>query len=100
MSKVFSYGTLWRSDVQIKEFGITFSVDNNLDYISGWDILKIKMYDEIFSIAIEGESIISGAIIEVPDHFMKNIDRYEGREYKRIKVTTLTGNNCYMYVKR
>lgn len=100
MVKIFSYGTLWQTDVQLKTFGVTFSVDDDMDYISGWDIIKLKMYGETHSVAVEGESIIMGAIVEIPDNLLDKVDEYEGKEYKRISITTLTGTDCQMYVKR
>lgn len=100
MAKIFSYGTLWNPDVQLEHFGMTFSIDEYLDYVSGWDIIKIKMYGEMFNVAVEGESIVSGVIVDIPDNFIKEVDKYEGKEYKRVEITTLTGNKCQMYVKR
>ncbi len=100
MVKIFSYGTLWQTNVQMNTFGVTFSVDNDLDYISGWDIIRIKMYGEIHSVAVEGESIIMGAIVNIPDNLLDKVDEYEGKEYKRISIKTLTGTDCQMYVKR
>jgi hypothetical protein len=41
-----------------------------------------------------------GAIVEVPDSLINKVDEYEGKEYKRISITTLTGTECQMYVKR
>ena len=46
MIKIFSYGTLCEKDVQIREFGQEFYVEPHLDYIIGWDIIKVKMYGE------------------------------------------------------
>lgn len=100
MTKIFSYGTLWQTDVQVSQFGMTFSVDPDLDYVDGWDIIEIKMYDEMCKVAVKGESVVSGAIVEIPDSLLPDVDKYEGKEYKRIEITTLTGNKCQMYVKR
>jgi gamma-glutamylcyclotransferase (GGCT)/AIG2-like uncharacterized protein YtfP len=100
MAKIFSYGTLWQPDTQLSQFGMTFSVDPDLDYVDGWDIIKIRMRGGLFSVAVEGESTVGGAIVDVPDELLPEVDKYEGREYKRIKITTLTGNECQMYVKR
>lgn len=100
MAKVFSYGTLWQQDVQVNNFGMTFSVDPDLDYVGGWNIIKIKMHGELCSVAVEGESIVSGAIVDIPDDVIDDVDKYEGNEYKRIEITTLSGTKCQMYVKR
>jgi gamma-glutamylcyclotransferase (GGCT)/AIG2-like uncharacterized protein YtfP len=102
MIKIFSYGTLSEKDVQLKEFGQEFYVEPDIDYLSGWDIIEVKMYGEYFKVAIEGEqsSIIMGAIVHLPESIIPVIDEYEGHEYKRITVKTLTNNDCIMYVKR
>lgn len=34
------------------------------------------------------------------DDLIDKVDEYEGKEYKRISIKTLTGNECQMYVKR
>lgn len=100
MSKIFSYGTLWDKDLQIKEFGTHFHVEDDLDYMKGWGIIDIKIYNRKHRIAIPNEeSVISGAIIHVPDTHLEIIDKYEGKHYKRIKIKTLTDVDCFMYVR-
>ena len=42
MIKLFSYGTLCQKDVQLREFGQEFYVEPDLDYISDFEIIKIK----------------------------------------------------------
>jgi len=102
MYKIFSYGTLWMEDVQKRVFGRTFKVDMDLDYISGWDIVQVKMYGEYYKIAVKGDEsmIVSGAIVYIPKKYIKLVDEYEGLEYERITIKTLTGNDCEIYVKR
>lgn len=102
MIKIFSYGTLCDIDTQIKEFGCEFFIESELDYISGWDLISVKMDGCDYFVAIEAskESIISGAIVHIPSDLMDLVDEYETKAYKRISVTTLCGNHCQMYVKR
>lgn len=97
--KIFSYGSLWDTDIQQKEFGTQFHVEDDLDYIKGWDILDIKIYKEDYKIAIPGNSMISGAIVHVQEEYLPKIDKYEGKHYKRINITTETGVECFLYVK-
>ena len=103
MIKLFSYGTLCEKDIQLKEFGQEFYVEPHLDYITGWDIIKVKMYGEYHKVAIPNESsnsTIMGAIIHIPEEMMPLVDEYEGLEYKRVNIKTLSNLDCIMYVKR
>jgi len=102
MIKIFSYGTLCEKDVQIQKFGQEFYVEPNLDSINGWDIIKVKMYGEYHKVAIpvDESSPILGAIVHIPKELMPMVDEYEGLEYKRVNIKTLSGVDCIMYVKR
>lgn len=102
MIKLFSYGTLYQSGIQISEFGQRFNVEPDLDYVSGWDIVNIKINGSKYNVAVEGEKecTLMGAIVHIPDELMDKIDEYETKAYKRIKIKTLCGNECQMYVKR
>ena len=102
MIKLFSYGTLCEKDVQLREFGQEFYVEPDLDYITGWDLIKVKMDGEYYKVAIpdEGSSPITGAIVHIPEEMMPIVDEYEGLEYKKVNIKTLSGVDCIMYVKR
>lgn len=100
--KLFSYGTLCDKDVQKREFGQEFIMDKDLDYLSGYNIQDIKINKNTYKILIEGDrsSVIMGAIIYIPKCMIDLVDKYEGENYKRITVETMTGNNCELYIKR
>lgn len=102
MIKLFSYGTLCEKDVQLREFGQEFYVEPNLDSIIGWDLIKVKMDGEYYKVAIPdvNASPILGAIVHIPEEAMSMVDEYEGLEYKKINIKTLSGVDCIMYVKR
>jgi gamma-glutamylcyclotransferase (GGCT)/AIG2-like uncharacterized protein YtfP len=102
MIKLFSYGTLYQSDIQESEFGQIFYVEPDLDYINGWDLIKVKMDGGEYYVAVEsGEtSIIMGAIVHIPEKVIEKVDEYETSAYERINIKTLCGNECQMYVKR
>ncbi len=102
MTKIFSYGTLCDPIIQKSVFDRTFDVDQDMDYISGWDIIRVKMYGDYYNVLIPGDSssIIMGAIVNIPDELLELVDEYEGEEYKRISIKTMTGNDCQVYVKR
>lgn len=100
--KLFSYGTLYQSGIQIIEFGQRFEVDPDLDYVDGWDIIKVKMNGHYYNVAVEGDKtcVLMGAIVHIPENLIDKVDEYEGKEYKRIGIITKCGNDCQMYVKR
>jgi gamma-glutamylcyclotransferase (GGCT)/AIG2-like uncharacterized protein YtfP len=104
MVKLFSYGSLYDKDIQLKEFNREFYVEPHLDYVSGWDIIKVKMYGEYYKVAIPNSdsdsSPISGAIVHIPEDLISLVDEYEGLEYKKVSIKTLSGIDCIMYVKR
>ena len=43
MIKIFAYGTLYDKDVQLSEFGTHFHVEDDMDYIRGYDIIDVMM---------------------------------------------------------
>jgi gamma-glutamylcyclotransferase (GGCT)/AIG2-like uncharacterized protein YtfP len=101
MIKIFAYGTLYDKDIQLSEFGTHFYVEDDMDYIRGYDIIDVKMCGEYYKVAIEsGATLVAGSIIHIPDSYLELIDQYEGKEYERISVKTLSGVDCQMYVKR
>jgi gamma-glutamylcyclotransferase (GGCT)/AIG2-like uncharacterized protein YtfP len=102
MIKLFSYGTLCEKNVQLREFGQEFYVEPDLDYVCGWDIIECFIDDGVYKVAIPGEqvSVFSGAIVHIPNELMQLVDEYEGPEYVRENIKTLSGVECIMYVKR
>ena len=102
MIKLFSYGTLCEKDVQLREFRQEFYVEPDLDYVCGWDIIECFIDDGVYKVAIPGEqvSVFSGAIVHIPNELMSLVDEYEGPEYVRENIKTLSGVECIMYVKR
>ena len=72
-----------------------------MDYISGYDIIKVKMDGKWYKVAVESEiNLVSGAIVHVPESYIELLDKYEGREYERKTITTLSGVDCEIYIKR
>ena len=102
MIKLFYYGTLCETDVQLREFGQEFFVEPELDHVIGWGIIKVKIDGQYYKVAIpdKDSSPIMGAIVHIPEAFMSLIDDYEGLEYKKVNIKTLSGVDCIMYVKR
>ena len=101
MVKLFSYGTLIEKEVQLREFGQEFKVESNLDGVKDFIIDKIEIEGEYYYCAVDSpESIILGQIVHIPEELMTLVDDYEGEDYKRVSIKTLSDVECLMYVKR
>ena len=100
--KIFSYGTLYQSGIQMIKFGQRFKVDDDLDYIEEWEIINVKVNGITQNYAVEGDKhcVVMGAIVHIPEELISKVDDHEGPTYKRIGVITTCGNDCQMYVKR
>lgn len=86
----------------MREFGQEFYVEDDVDYITGYDIEEIQIGKNTYKILVESpgnKNIILGAIIYVPKSLISKVDEYEGDDYKRVEVRTLYGNNCQLYIK-
>lgn len=101
MVRLFSYGTLIEKEVQLREFGQEFTVESNLDGVKDFTIDKIEIEGEYYYCAVDSpESIILGQIVHIPEELMTLVDDYEGEDYKRVSIKTLSDVECLMYVKR
>ena len=101
MVRLFSYGTLIEKEVQLREFGQEFTVESNLDGVKDFTIDKIEIEGEYYYCAISRpESIILGQIVHIPEDLLTLVDEYEGEDYKRVSIKTLSDVECLMYVKR
>ena len=101
MIKIFSYRRLHEEKEQEDVFGVHFKNDDNLDLIEGWDFNYKKIDGEDYKTAFhtgKKNDVIMGAIVNIPDDYIKIIDDYEGGE--RIPIRTLGGAECYLYVKK
>ena len=101
MVKLFSYGTLIDKVVQLREFGQEFLVEPHLVAVKDFSIEKIEIEGDFYYCAVEKkESIILGQIVYIPENLMELVDEYEGEDYKKVNITTLSDVECLMYVKR
>ena len=101
MVKLFSYGTLIEKEVQLREFGQEFIVEPHLVGVKDFTIDKIEIEGEYYYCAVDSpKSIILGQIVHIPEDLLTLVDEYEGEDYKRVSVKTLSYVECLMYVKR
>jgi gamma-glutamylcyclotransferase (GGCT)/AIG2-like uncharacterized protein YtfP len=61
--------------------------------------VKGKLYkvNEFYPGFVKGEEKIFGELVEVDNSVIPILDEYEGHEYNRIKIRTLTDVECWIY---
>jgi len=97
MARLFTYGELQRSDVQIKILGK--EIPGTFDSISNWMVLndfdKGKYY---LQLASQPSGIVFGKILELTDEDIKILDNYE-KNYFRYTLKTDNDVTVETYVK-
>lgn len=98
-NKIFAYGTLSDSKVQMRIWGRLTS--GKADILNGYEKSEIDTSDGKFPLIIPSKTkSVPGIIIEVSDEELQKIDEYEGEEYKRIEVETQGGITAWVYVEK
>ena len=96
MEKLFTYGTLQDSTVQMTVFHRT--VKGTPDTLGGYLKSQIKIGFGVYPIIKpDPNSQVEGQIIEVTSEELILIDRYEGKDYRRIQVTLRSGTVTWVY---
>lgn len=107
---LFSYGTLRYEKVQLSTFGRRLK--GNPDTLPGYFLKKLTITDqdviqksgeEIHSIleySGNHEDQVSGVVFEVSPDELLQADKYEVDDYKRVKVSLLSGLNAWVYVEK
>ena len=100
--KVFLYDNLCEPELQEELFGVRFGSDDYMDYVDDWDLVKIKINGTLRKVVIEGgeRTTIIGHVNYVPIDKLNLMDKYYGKEFVRIKVTTMLDSYCSLYIKR
>ena len=96
MIKIFAYGSLRKTGVQIKLLGK--QLDGTPDSILGWKaIYDVPLDGETYSrLVVERDGIVFGSIIELTPEEIKIIDEYE-TPYRRIPMKTKGGIEVETY---
>lgn len=96
MEKLFTYGTLQDPTVQMAVFHRI--VKGTSDMLEGYTKSQIKIGFGVYPIITpDANSHVDGQIIEVTPEEILLIDRYEGKEYRRIQVTLRSGVVAWVY---
>lgn len=94
--QLFVYGTLMLPEVQEKVFGrVTTGQPDRLD---GYLKSSITFGDKTYPIAVQNEKAsMEGVVFSLTIDELARIDRYEGKEYRRIRVKLVSGGEAWVY---
>lgn len=105
---LFSYGTLRYENVQLTTFGRRLKGEE--DNLPGYCLKEVQITDpdviaksgeEVHSIihfSGNPENKISGMVFKISQEELKQADKYEVADYKRILVKLLSGTSAWVYV--
>jgi gamma-glutamylcyclotransferase (GGCT)/AIG2-like uncharacterized protein YtfP len=105
---LFSYGTLQHEQVQLDVFGRV--LQSTADTLSGYILSHIIIQDESFhtkaeqeyfpiaTVSTNKEDTIPGYVLTITPLELLAADRYEPKEYQRIKVVLESGTEAWVYV--
>lgn len=104
---LFSYGTLQKTEVQIKLFGRLLV--GTKDILKGCKLSPIEITDESFLakgedkyqltlISSDNENdFVEGMVFEISKQELFSADRYEPENYKRLEVKLESGKKAWIY---
>jgi gamma-glutamylcyclotransferase (GGCT)/AIG2-like uncharacterized protein YtfP len=103
---LFSYGTLQKTQVQLKLFGRL--LDGERDVLKGYKLSPIEIKDESFlakgedkyqlTLIPSKDDMVEGTVFAISEEELLSADRYEPENYKRIKVALRSGKEAWIYV--
>jgi|SRR3954471_19676721 hypothetical protein len=104
---LFSYGTLQKREVQADLFGRTLA--GSADVLRGYKVSTIEIMDTAFLSKGEGKyqktliisdanDIVDGTALEITGEELVLADKYEPKNYKRIKVMLESGKEAWIFV--
>jgi Gamma-glutamyl cyclotransferase, AIG2-like len=108
LERLFSYGTLRDSAVQLANFGRLLS--GRADSLPGYTLVPIAIKDAAV-VALSGKSQhmiarlanakdeVGGVVFEITPQELAAADRYEVAEYTRVLVTLRSGTQSWVYVE-
>ena len=109
MEKLFSYGTLQQTNVQIETFGR--ELNGEKDTLLGYRLSEVEIKDEsvietsgtnihpILKISNNSNEEVQGTVFEITDDELHQADVYEVSEYKRVSAKLKSGKTAWIYVE-
>ena len=109
MERLFSYGTLQQTDVQLATFGRPLR--GEADALPGFERALVKIEGTVLPtiaggthhanvVRVEcGDSRVEGTVLEVTDEELASADAFEApARYERTEVTLASGKRAWVYV--
>ena len=103
---LFSYGTLQKSEVQLKLFGRLLT--GAKDILKGFKLSPIEIKDESFlakgedknqlTLIPSKDDAVEGTVFEISEEELLLADKYEPENYRRIKVALESGKVAWIYI--
>ena len=103
---LFSYGTLQKSEIQLKLFGRL--LDGAKDILKGYKLSPIEIKDESFfakgedkyqlTLTASKDAAVEGTVFEISEEELLLADKYEPENYRRIKVALESGKEAWIYI--
>lgn len=94
--RLFVYGTLMKSDVQKSVVGR--EITGEPDILKGFTVKTVCLEGEYYPmIFLSKNECVEGIIIELDEQELNRTDAYEGSEYKRDRVTMVSGITAWVY---
>jgi len=95
---LFSYGTLTDPEIQKRIVGRELS--GQKDFLSGYDLSSVIIEGVVFPCAIPSRNgKVSGMVYQITIDELVKVDDYEGKEYRRKKVSLSSGHDAWVYVR-
>lgn len=95
---LFTYGTLQENAIQLDLFGrILIGIK---DVLVGYKISENK-YEGIYPVLFQTKNtadIVTGKTYELSTLELEKANAYEGLDYKRVKVTLMSGKKAWVYI--
>lgn len=98
MENLFAYGTLMLPDIQQELFGRELEGEN--DILNNYIKNEITIDNEVYP-CVDGSAgnTTQGVLYKIASKELVLVDKYEGIEYKRIKVVLSSGLEAWVYVR-
>ncbi len=107
--RLFAYGTLQQSNVQMATFGRL--LEGQPDGLTGYTLTPLAISDayvvQTSGLAVhsaahatgDASDVVSGTVYMITDAELSRADDYEVQEMERVEVTLVSGRRSYVYVR-
>ncbi len=97
MERIFTYGTLQDTPIQMQVIGRTLGTGTP-DTLRGYKMAKLVSIHDIYNIIQpQTGSVVNGIVYEVTTEELAKIDEYEGDAYLRVSATLVSTIRAWVY---